>query len=75
MSSLTLSFPAATGYIQGMSDILAPLIMVLSSEHQAFWCFDHVMKTMVGHNYNRCIAVLPSLSIGLFNAREQCFLI
>ncbi|KAF1744034.1 hypothetical protein MXB_4568 [Myxobolus squamalis] len=27
------------GYTQGMTDLLAPLLQVLDSEHEAFWCF------------------------------------
>ena len=38
----------STGYVQGMNDILSPLLFVLESEHQAFWCFTDVMKRMVG---------------------------
>ena len=41
-----LAMPYA-GYVQGMSDILALPLMVLNNEHQAFWCFDFVMKTTV----------------------------
>ena len=37
-----------TGYVQGMNDILSPLLFVLGSEHQAFWCFTDVMRRMVG---------------------------
>lgn len=35
------------GYVQGMSDVLALPLMVLNNEHQAFWCFDSIMKTVV----------------------------
>ena len=38
----------STGYVQGMNDILSPLLLVLESEHQAFWCFTDVMRRMVG---------------------------
>ena len=30
-----------------MSDILALPLIVLNNEHQAFWCFDYIMKMVV----------------------------
>jgi len=38
-----------TGYIQGMNDILSPLLYVLESEHKAFWCFTDVIRQMVSN--------------------------
>ncbi|KAJ1378761.1 Rab-GTPase-TBC domain [Sesbania bispinosa] len=32
------------GYCQGMSDLLSPIISVLSEDHEAFWCFVGFMK-------------------------------
>ena len=35
-----------TGYVQGMSDLLSPILMVMDDEVDAFWCFvgfmDHI---------------------------------
>ncbi|KAI4338015.1 hypothetical protein L6164_016370 [Bauhinia variegata] len=32
------------GYCQGMSDLLSPMISVISEDHEAFWCFVGFMK-------------------------------
>ncbi|XP_028790833.1 GTPase-activating protein GYP7-like isoform X1 [Neltuma alba] len=32
------------GYCQGMSDLLSPIITVISEDHMAFWCFVGFMK-------------------------------
>lgn len=34
----------AVGYTQGMSDLLAPLLIVLRDESEAFWCFEGLME-------------------------------
>lgn len=34
------------GYVQGMNDLLAPILVTIDSEPDAFWCFDHFMKKM-----------------------------
>ena len=36
------------GYVQGMTDLLAPILMVVGTEVEAFWCFASYMKRMVG---------------------------
>ncbi|XP_073284853.1 rab GTPase-activating protein 22-like isoform X2 [Primulina huaijiensis] len=38
------------GYCQGMSDILSPIISVISDDHVAFWCFVGFMKK-ARHNF------------------------
>ncbi|KAL8599061.1 hypothetical protein ACOMHN_006870 [Nucella lapillus] len=38
------------GYVQGMSDLLSPLLMVMENEVDAFWCFVGLMDRM-GHNF------------------------
>ncbi|KAJ1973667.1 GTPase activating protein [Dimargaris verticillata] len=34
------------GYVQGMSDLLAPIYAVMQDEVEAFWCFTHFMEDM-----------------------------
>jgi len=37
------------GYVQGMSDLCAPIYVVMSgAEEMTFWCFVGVMNRMVG---------------------------
>ena len=36
-----------TGYVQGMSDLLAPLLAVMENEVDTFWCFVGFMETVV----------------------------
>ena len=33
-------------YCQGMSDLAAPLLLVMKDEVEAFWCFQHLMQRM-----------------------------
>ena len=35
------------GYVQGMSDLLAPILYVVDNEVDAFWCFAGLMERMV----------------------------
>ena len=39
------------GYVQGMSDLLAPLLAVMENEVDTFWCFVGFMSTVVSRNY------------------------
>ncbi|CAL5206505.1 unnamed protein product [Lathyrus oleraceus] len=32
------------GYCQGMSDLLSPIVSIISEDHEAFWCFVGFMK-------------------------------
>jgi TBC1 domain family member 15 len=34
------------GYVQGMSDLLAPLMVVMQNEVESFWCFAGLMNKM-----------------------------
>ena len=36
------------GYVQGMSDLLSPILVVMENEVDAFWCFAGIMERMVG---------------------------
>ncbi|KAL7003659.1 Rab GTPase-activating protein 22 [Sarracenia purpurea var. burkii] len=38
------------GYCQGMSDLLSPIITVITEEHEAFWCFVGFMRK-ARHNF------------------------
>ncbi|XP_064396833.1 TBC1 domain family member 15-like [Halichondria panicea] len=38
------------GYVQGMSDLLAPLLSIMDNEVDAFWCFAGLME-IVGHHF------------------------
>lgn len=35
------------GYVQGMSDLLSPILYVMENEVDAFWCFVNFMDEMV----------------------------
>ncbi|ORX81343.1 RabGAP/TBC [Basidiobolus meristosporus CBS 931.73] len=39
------------GYVQGMSDLLAPLFVVMQNEVETFWCFAHFMERMKANFY------------------------
>jgi len=38
---------SCTGYLQGMSDLLAPFVAVMETEADAFWCFAGFMEQRV----------------------------
>lgn len=40
------------GYVQGMSDLLSPILLVLDNEVHTFWCFVGMMETMEA-NFHR----------------------
>ena len=35
------------GYVQGMSDLLAPIMVIMDNEVDAFWCFAGYMDKIV----------------------------
>jgi hypothetical protein len=36
-----------SGYVQGMSDLLSPIVIVMEDEVDAFWCFVGFMDRVV----------------------------
>ena len=38
------------GYVQGMSDLLSPILFLMEDEVEAFWCFVGFMEKVVGAN-------------------------
>ncbi|KAF6166279.1 hypothetical protein GIB67_008707 [Kingdonia uniflora] len=43
-------YDPVTGYCQGMSDILSPMIAVIEEDHEAIWCFASFMRK-APHNF------------------------
>ena len=43
-------FHFLTGYVQGMSDLLSPILVVMENEVEAFWCFVGFMGKLVSHS-------------------------
>ncbi|KAI9097100.1 rab-GTPase-TBC domain-containing protein [Phlyctochytrium arcticum] len=39
------------GYVQGMNDLLAPILVVMKDENEAFWCFLEFMNMMQSNFY------------------------
>lgn len=40
-------YNGSLGYVQGMSDLLAPIYVIMQDDTKAFWAFTHYMKRMV----------------------------
>ncbi len=40
-------FCPTIGYIQGMSDMLAPILAISGDESDAFWCFAGLMRRTI----------------------------
>jgi len=69
------------GYVQGMSDLLSPLLFVMKNEVDAFWCFVGFMER-VGSNFefdqggmkrqlNQLTVILKYLDVSFFNYLES----
>ncbi len=62
--SLSLSLSLfSLGYVQGMSDLLSPLLFVTQNEVESFWCLTGFMDLVVSKHtcflivlFNRCIS-------------------
>jgi Rab-GTPase-TBC domain len=53
------------GYVQGMSDLLAPIYAVMQDDAVAFWGFVKFMERMV--------CLVTSLLIGIDTSRNETF--
>lgn len=55
-------------YCQGMSDLLAPLLLVMDDEVEAFWCFQKLMERMEG-NFHKD---LNGMHTSLLDLQQMC---
>ena len=46
------------GYVQGMNDLLSPILYLMDDESDAFWCFVGFMETMVSISFGVVIVLL-----------------
>ena len=70
MDRLTESFLHLKGYVQGMSDLCAPIYVVMGGdENMTFWCFVEVMNRMVS-----LYGVYKSVFMDFFFVQKQNFL-
>ena len=47
INTLHVVYLSTAGYVQGMSDLLAPLLSVMENEVDTFWCFAGFMEMVV----------------------------
>lgn len=45
-----VSFFIGAGYVQGMSDLLSPILFVTQNEVESFWCLTGFMELVVSKN-------------------------
>lgn len=50
LTLLFVSFSICPGYVQGMSDLLSPLLFITQNEVESFWCLTGFMELLVGRN-------------------------
>ena len=49
MTTMHRTLNRCVGYVQGMSDLCAPIYIVMGgNEEMTFWCFVQIMERMVG---------------------------
>ncbi len=41
-----IMFNSDLGYVQGMNDLLSPILIIMENEVDAFWCFIGLMERM-----------------------------
>ena len=46
-----------SGYVQGMSDLLSPILVTMENEVDAFWCFAGFMEKVVSISKNNYMCV------------------
>ena len=51
-------YPFSVGYVQGMSDLLSPLLVVMDNEADTFWCFVGLMNIVVSFVPGMCVTTL-----------------
>lgn len=52
---------SSPGYVQGMSDLLSPILYVMDNEVDAFWCFVSFMDQMVSNQISFVLSAAVSL--------------
>lgn len=55
-----VSFFIGAGYVQGMSDLLSPILFVTQNEVESFWCLTGFMELVVSKNI--CSFLLSSVT-------------
>lgn len=50
------------GYVQGMSDLLSPLLFVTQNEVESFWCLTGFMELVVSGSIDHCFSLVPLLA-------------
>ncbi|KAF1859396.1 hypothetical protein Lal_00009980, partial [Lupinus albus] len=53
----------ATGYCQGMSDLLSPFVVIFEDNADAFWCFEMLLRRMVFANLAKIQQSSTSISV------------
>lgn len=48
--TLNLFFVFCPGYVQGMSDLLSPILFITQNEVESFWCLTGFMELVVRRN-------------------------
>lgn len=59
--------------LQGMSDLLSPILFVMEDESEAFWCFVALMERL-GPNFNRDQNGMHSQLFALSKVRDNFIL-
>jgi len=54
------------GYVQGMSDLLSPILFLMDNEVDAFWCFVGFMDKVVSMMFSLCVIIIILIPISNF---------